>query len=483
MGSNYERGLVLYQTKQFKHAEKEFRQELTQNPNSASAHAMLGMTLTALKKGDQGHKEALEAVRLLPGYSYGHYTLSFTFAAIGKWKEAEKAIIEAIRLDPEEAYLFARASQIYFGQKKYPKALELADLGLSCDPEHEECLINRGACLLELNRLPEAEVAIAQALAIAPESSTAHINQGAVQLRMLKHEQAFEHYREALRLNPASDQARLGVVESLKAKNRLYHGLLRFSIWCRTLPPWAVAACLLLLVLPYTRFAIIALLGLYAFANYLFELALHLDPVGRTFLGHKQKENLEALKSASVPFLVVFIMLCIAVGTALGPDHKQRQRRAAVVDEPVDSIKFKDYQTYTVYIQKRIRRHWHLPAMSKSNRARAQFTVDRDGQVSNAKVIESSGNVEVDKAAVSAILDAAPLPKLPPTKDKSVEVQFNFDYNVHGDPSNKVKQGDPVTKSKQDAGSTKGKQSDPNSKSKPEAPANNQKQDEANTKP
>jgi TonB family protein len=469
MGSNYERGLALYQTKQFKNAEKEFRQELAQNPNSASAHAMLGMTLTALRKGDQGHKEALEAVRLLPGYSYGHYTLSFTFTAMNKGKEAEKAIIEAIRLDPEEAYLFARASQIYFGQKKYPRALEMADLGLACDPEHEECLINRGACLLELNRLPEAEEAIAQALAIAPESSTAHINQGAVQLRMLNHVQAFEHYREALRLNPASDQARLGVVESLKAKNRLYHGLLRFSIWCRTLPPWAVAACLLLLVVPYTRFAIIALLGLYAFTNYLFELALHLDPVGRTFLGQKQKENFAALKSASIPFLVVFIMFCISLGAAMGPVHNHKHRRAAVVDEPVDSMKFKDYQSYMVYIEKRIRRHWQPPDMNQSNRARTQFTIDREGKISNARVIKSSGDDQVDKAAVAAIQEAAPLPKLPPTKDKSVEVQFNFAYNVHVDSGTKAKPVDPVSKSNQNAVSTKGKQVDEESKSNQDA--------------
>jgi TonB family protein len=439
MGANYERGIVCYQTKQFKTAEKQFREELSQSPDSAAAHAMLGMTLTALKKSDQGHKEALESVRLLPYYAYGHYTLSFTFAALNKPKEAEKAIIEAIRLNPEEAYLFARASQIYFIMKKFPKALEMADLGLQCDATHEECLINRGASLLEMNRLSEAEEAVNQALAIAPESYTAHINQGAVQLRLFNQPKAFEHYREALRLNPNSEQARIGVVESLKAKNPLYHGLLRFSIMCRSMPPWAVACCLLLVIFPPTRIILGALLIIYTIANYMFELALHLDPVGRTFIDDKRKQRFNALKASRLPILMVIFGVSISIFVALAPSHDPHYRyRHKHMDEPVSSMQFANYGTYMEYIQRRIKSYWEPPKKAASNSTMVHFVVDRDGIVSKVTASKSSGFPDVDQAAVKAVLDASPLPKLPPTKDKSVEVEFSFHYNYRDENGVKI---------------------------------------------
>lgn len=463
MGAFYDRGIVCYQTKQYKNAEKEFRQELSQFPDSAAAHAMLGMTLVALRKGDQGHKEALEAVRLFPDYAYGHYTLSYTFAATNKPKEAEKAIIEAIRIHPDEGYLFARASQIYQNQKKSQKALEMADLGLACEPEHDECLINRGAALLDLNRLPEAEEATKRALQLDPESHTAHLNLGTIQLRLFNHTEAFKHYREALRLNPSSEQARLGVIESLKAKNPLYHGLLRFSVFCRSLPPPLVVCSLLLLIFPPTRFVIIAIFGAYAVANYVFELALHLDPVGKDFVGDKKGEALKGLKEMRVPLLMVVLGLTVAIVAALAPtknpSYRFRHKHETAADEPLESLKFKDFLSYQTYIQKRIKRHWDPPHISKSADTEIQFTVDRDGAVSNGRVIQSSGDAGMDKAALDALKAASPLPKLPPAKEKSVEVQFHFvyNYNVGFDQTDTTSDGgsSKSTKATKQAASTK----------------------------
>ncbi|RTL38854.1 MAG: TonB family protein [Candidatus Melainabacteria bacterium] len=433
MGQHYDRGIICYQNKQYKHAEKEFREELASAPDSAAAHAMLGMTLVALRKGEQGHKEALEAVRLFPDYAYGHYTLSYSFAAINKPKESEKAIVEAIRIQPEEAYLFGRAAQIYMNQKKYQRALEMADIGLSFEPDNEECLINRGGALLELNKLPEAEVTLQQALAVDPESYTAHINMGATQLRLMKHAEAFTHYREALRLNPNSEQARLGVLESLKAKNPLYHGMLRFSIFCRTLPPPVVVCALLLLIFPPTRLIIVAIFGAYAVANYMFELALHLDPVGRDFVSDRKEKTLKRLKELTVPLLMIVCGLGIAIGAALAPttDKNYRHRhRAAVKEEPVQSMKFDSFVPYMAYVETRIKRNWHPPSMTKSMSVLVHFNLDKNGNMSNEKVVESSGDEQMDKAAIAALKAAAPFPKLPPGNEKPVEVQFRFQYNV-----------------------------------------------------
>ena len=46
-----------------------------------------------------------------------------------------------------------------------------------------------------------------------------------------KYPQAMEHFREALRLEPDMEWARLGVVETLKAKRVLYRPVLWYFLW------------------------------------------------------------------------------------------------------------------------------------------------------------------------------------------------------------------------------------------------------------
>ncbi|HEY9679694.1 MAG TPA: TonB family protein [Drouetiella sp.] len=458
MGANYERGILAYQTKQYKHAEKEFREELVKYPNSAPAHAMLGMTLTAMNKGALGHKEALESVRLLPHYAYGHYTLSYTFAAMAKAKEAEKAINEAIRLDPDEAYLFARASQIQFWQKRFPQALEMAEAGLKQDAGHEECLINRAGALIELDRIDEAEEACNIALQAAPQNSSAHINAGAVYLRKLDHVKAFEHYREALRLNPSSEQARTGVIEALKSRHKLYHVLLKFSLWCRRLPPWAIVIILCLVIPPPTRAIVGLFLLSYMFANSLFELALHLDPVGKGFVKDRKRDTWtfsgQSIRWALGIMLLGFVTALLAAllrESHIERDHNHTYGKQLVADEPVDSFNFTEYKSYMSYIQSRIKRHWYPPyAPDLVASCKVAFKIAKSGEVSSVRILQSSGNEMLDKASMRAVKNASPLPKLPNVQDKPksdkargggaskpdnlVDVEFTFDYN-----GNKVK--------------------------------------------
>ena len=61
MGAHFDRGIVLYKLKNYKQAEKEFRDELSASPQSASAHAMLGMTLNVMGKPQFAHEEAKES--------------------------------------------------------------------------------------------------------------------------------------------------------------------------------------------------------------------------------------------------------------------------------------------------------------------------------------------------------------------------------------------------------------------------------------
>ncbi|MHC5542215.1 tetratricopeptide repeat protein, partial [Singulisphaera rosea] len=69
------------------------------------------------------------------------------------------------------------------------------------------------------------------ALADDPENALTHANQGWALLHQGNHTLALEHFREALRLDPELEWARVGIVESLKARHLVYRIMLRFFLW------------------------------------------------------------------------------------------------------------------------------------------------------------------------------------------------------------------------------------------------------------
>ena len=62
-----------------------------------------------------------------------------------------------------------------------------------------------------------------------------------------------------------------------------------------------------------------------------------------------------------------------------------------------------------------------------------KYEIKKDGTLGDYDVIKSSGDKNVDKAAIKALKKSSPFEPLPEgfTGDK-VDVQFTFDYNVFG---------------------------------------------------
>lgn len=81
----------------------------------------------------------------------------------------------------------------------------------------------------------------------------------------------------------------------------------------------------------------------------------------------------------------------------------------------VTSVDNPDF-TYTYYIDRMtalIRSHWNRPATADGVSTTLRFRIGKNGGVTELEVIESSGQPAFDRAALRAVLDAAPLPPLP----------------------------------------------------------------------
>lgn len=88
---------------------------------------------------------------------------------------------------------------------------------------------------------------------------------------------------------------------------------------------------------------------------------------------------------------------------------------------------------YAEIVRQRIAQQWltnGLDARSQSSPAVVSFTVLRNGTIQDVRVLQPSGNPNIDSTAARAVYQASPLPPLPPQiTEGSITAQFTF--NLH----------------------------------------------------
>ncbi|HET9363715.1 MAG TPA: energy transducer TonB [Candidatus Angelobacter sp.] len=96
-----------------------------------------------------------------------------------------------------------------------------------------------------------------------------------------------------------------------------------------------------------------------------------------------------------------------------------------------------DFGPYMKRLHYTVQNHWDplipesaLPPVMKKGVVVIQFSIGKDGRVTGMKLISSSGDTALDRAAWGAITDAIPLPKLPAQfAGQYLELRARFYYN------------------------------------------------------
>ena len=245
-GAGVDRVGALIATRRWADAERELRRGLVGEPESAWLHARLALVLVAQESDAQRREasdEARRAIGLDPELPTGHYALALSLFHRERPDEAMAAIAEATRLDPYDADYHGLRAACLLGKRDWRGALAAADHGLSLDAENDECLNLRAVALRQLGERDAADATIRGHLRRRPDDAFAHANRGWTALHNGDFRAAETHFREALRLDPGLEYAREGVLESLKARNVVYRGLLKWKLWMSTLSggrQWAV---------------------------------------------------------------------------------------------------------------------------------------------------------------------------------------------------------------------------------------------------
>ena len=105
---------------------------------------------------------------------------------------------------------------------------------------------------------------------------------------------------------------------------------------------------------------------------------------------------------------------------------------ASTYSWPSPSVLNKDplYDPYAVDLQKRIKRAWFPPKGLEDKRVKVVFELNKDGRMTNLRILISSGLQLVDEAARQAVKNAAPFRPLPDGAPNKVSVEFTFDFKA-----------------------------------------------------
>lgn len=100
----------------------------------------------------------------------------------------------------------------------------------------------------------------------------------------------------------------------------------------------------------------------------------------------------------------------------------------SMVSGPVVDMPSFKYDYYLGLIKNKVDNRWSQPVVHKKTRkALIEFTINRKGDVSNAKVADSSGDSYFDQTALRAVTLSSPFPPLPRGfKGDSLRVHYRF---------------------------------------------------------
>ncbi|MGE3182466.1 MAG: tetratricopeptide repeat protein [Phycisphaerae bacterium] len=307
MNAHFHRAQVLLEQSRYELAEKQIREGLSQSPNEAYGHSLLALCEIALKKPKDALTSAQTAIGIEPDWAFAHYVLSRVHSDADRYDLAELAIREAIRLDPDDADYRYQLAAIYIHRSKWQDAVRAADEGLAIEPDHDGCENLRALALVKLGRRDEAGAGLDRALQRDPENALSHANMGWKHLHANRPKDALASFGEALRIDPTLEYARAGIIESLRARNLIYRGMLAYFLWMSRFSGRAqfgiiVGAWLLMRLLrtlaksnpklePFV-FPIIILYGVFVFLSWaakpLFDLMLRASKFGRLALSEEQ---------------------------------------------------------------------------------------------------------------------------------------------------------------------------------------------------
>lgn len=225
------RGQILIQQHRYADAERELGMALASDPEDAWAHALLAICLVHRKAYAEGGARIQQAIQFAPDSAEIRQLAGRVQLERNAYDDAERLFSEAIALDPHRPAPFAGRAASHAARKQWRKALEDCARALEFDPEDTEAINIRALANRGLGNSADGLADVEYALRVDPNDAHSHANLGWSYLQKGELKLAERHFREALRIDPTLEWARVGVLETTKAKFPVYRWVLNYFLW------------------------------------------------------------------------------------------------------------------------------------------------------------------------------------------------------------------------------------------------------------
>lgn len=234
----FQRGHLLQQQHRLTDAIACYRQAISLDAQHTPSYLMLALCwMQEDETAGQAVDAARRAISLEPEDSFGRGVLALALnakAKDGQTASIKEALVEAeqaVTFDPDSDFAHAVAARIHLRLRDYPKAEESARMALALDTENTMAAEVLSAALLMQKKDADNQQLINYQLQRDPDDDAAHTSAGWQALMQGDHKKANEHFMEALRLNPMNESARMGLIESFRARSWFYRSFIRYCHW------------------------------------------------------------------------------------------------------------------------------------------------------------------------------------------------------------------------------------------------------------
>lgn len=234
----FARGRLLQSQHRLQDAIACYKQALEMDADHTPSYMMLALCWMENEgTAPQSVDAARRAVALEPQNAFARSVFALALNANAKdgqtaaMKEALREAEEAVGLDPDSDFSHAVAAQLHLRLRDYPKAEASARAALTLDTENTMAAQALSAALLLQKKDGANQELIDYQLQRNAEDDQAHTSAGWMAVMQGDHKKANHHFMEALRLNPMNENARMGLIESYRARSAVYRAYLRFGHW------------------------------------------------------------------------------------------------------------------------------------------------------------------------------------------------------------------------------------------------------------
>jgi len=199
--------LTWAQSRNYRDTESCFRDVISKNPNSTTAHNNLGNALLWKGSTDEAIAHFEKTLEIEPNYQFGQYNLGAALVQKGDAAAAIPHLKSALAANPNYSKAYYSLATALAQRGQMDQAIEYYDRALKLEPDFPDAHTNLANLLLEKGENEPALAHYRKAVELQPNNPGAHYNLGVGLVRKGESDSAIAELRIALQLDPAYPDA------------------------------------------------------------------------------------------------------------------------------------------------------------------------------------------------------------------------------------------------------------------------------------